>query len=61
MNTVGYPGMSSLDMDNLLNTFDTSLKIRKRFQFFLWAQGGLQSQIPHDTLICAWASGLQPD
>ncbi len=54
MNTVGYPGMSSLDMDNLLNTFDTSLKIRKRFQFFLWAQGGLQSQIPHDTLICAW-------
>lgn len=52
--TVGYPGMSAMDMDNLLTTFDTSLKIRKRFQFFLWAQGSLQGLIPHDTLICAW-------
>ena len=45
--------LTSEDRERLLFLIDTSIKINKRFQFFLWAQGTLQSFIPHETLICA--------
>lgn len=40
-------------MQLLLFTIETSLRVVKRFQFFLWAQGSLQSFLPHETLLCA--------
>jgi len=46
--------LSPQEMDNLLYAIDGSLKVNRRFQFFLWSQGGLQSLIPHETMICAW-------
>jgi len=44
--------LDSIDMERLLFTIDTSIKVNKRFQFFLWAQGALQSFLPHETLVC---------
>jgi transcriptional regulator EpsA len=33
---------------------ESSLQVNKRFQFFLWAQGVLQTFLPHAKLICAY-------
>jgi transcriptional regulator EpsA len=41
------------ELERLLFAIESSQQIDKRFQFFLWAQGVLQSFIPHQTLICA--------
>ena len=41
------------DVERLMFTFDTSIKVTRRFQFFLWAQGTLQTFLPHETLVCA--------
>lgn len=48
-----YVGLNRHDLEHLVFTIETSLKIHKRFQFFLWAQGALQGFIPHETLLCA--------
>jgi transcriptional regulator EpsA len=42
-----------LDVQLLLFTIETSIRVVKRFQFFLWAQGSLQTFLPHETLLCA--------
>lgn len=42
------------DAESLLYAIDGSLKVQHRSQFFLWAQGGLQGPLPHETLVCAW-------
>ncbi|MEI6548456.1 MAG: hypothetical protein WCN85_15675, partial [Burkholderiales bacterium] len=41
------------ELERLLFAVETSHQINKRFQFFLWAQGVLQSFLPHQTLIVA--------
>ncbi|WP_162888675.1 XrtB/PEP-CTERM-associated transcriptional regulator EpsA [Dechloromonas sp. HYN0024] len=46
--------LDSVDAERLLYAIDTSLKVYRRHQFFLWVQGGLQSILPHDTLVCAF-------
>ena len=38
------------DREHLLVTIETSLKIRKSSQFYLWAQGALQGFIAHEAL-----------
>jgi transcriptional regulator EpsA len=48
-----FAGLNASETESLLFTIETSLKIDKRFQFFLWAQGSLQGFIPHETLFCA--------
>lgn len=48
-----FSGLSDQDLEHLVGAIETSLKINKRFQFYLWAQGALQSFIPHETLLCA--------
>ena len=44
---------SQQELERLLFAIESSLQINKRFQFFLWAQGVLQSFLAHQTLICA--------
>lgn len=39
------------EQENLLRAIETSLQIKKRYQFFLWTQGPLQALIPHEVLI----------
>lgn len=46
--------LNSQEREHLVFTIETSLKISKRFQFFLWAQGALQGFLPHETLLCAY-------
>ena len=41
------------ELERLLFAVETSHQINKRFQFFLWAQGVLQSFLAHQTLIVA--------
>jgi transcriptional regulator EpsA len=43
------------EMERLRAVIDSSLKVRKRHQFYLWCQGVLQSLVPHDLLVCAVA------
>jgi transcriptional regulator EpsA len=54
MNSPEFVSLSPREMDALLYAIDGSLKVQRRFQFFLWSQGGLQGLVPHETLICAW-------
>lgn len=42
------------ELERLLFAIETSVKVTKRFQFFLWAQGALQSFLPHETLVCSF-------
>lgn len=46
-------GLDANELEKLLYTIETSLRITRSHQFFLWAQGSLQSFIPHETLVCA--------
>lgn len=49
-----YIILNSQDREHLLFTIEASLKISKRFQFFLWTQGALQGLILHEMLLCAY-------
>ncbi len=49
-----YVVLNIQDKEHLVFTIETSLKINKRFQFFLWAQGALQGFIPHERLLCVY-------
>jgi transcriptional regulator EpsA len=44
----------SQELESLFYAIEGSLKVQRRFQMFLWAQGSLQAPLPHETLICAW-------
>ena len=46
--------LSGHDLEHFVVTIETSLKINKRSQFYLWSQGALQGFIPHETLVCAY-------
>lgn len=48
-----FVSLTDEDRERLMFLIDASLRVCKRFQFFLWAQGSLQSFIPHETLVCA--------
>lgn len=45
--------LEGFDAKALLFNLDTALRINRRFQFFLWTQGGLQAFLPHEIMICA--------
>lgn len=47
------------ELERLLHVIHSSLEVRRRSQFFLWAQGQLQSLIPHEVLICAYGDHLR--
>lgn len=48
-----WVSINGQELELMLFTIETSIKVSKRFQFFLWAQGTLQSFVPHETLLCA--------
>lgn len=48
-----WVSINGQELELMLFTIETSIKVSKRFQFFLWAQGALQSFVPHETLLCA--------
>jgi len=51
-----FDGLTSLtpsEIDHLFFTIESSLQMRRRYQFHIWAQSRLFTLIPHDVLICA--------
>jgi transcriptional regulator EpsA len=44
--------LTERDTERLLHVMRSSLDVRKRHQYFLWAQGNLQALIPHEVLVC---------
>ncbi len=52
MNPRGFEGLQAQDVEHLLDTFEGSLRIQTRSQFYLWAQGALQRYMAHETLWC---------
>ena len=54
MNNREYIDLSSFEMEAMVLMVESSLKVYRRFQFFLWSQGGLHRFLPHETLLCAW-------
>lgn len=54
MNQYDFIELSPQETEGLLYAIDGALKVDRRSQFYLWAQGGLQSLIPHETMVCAW-------
>ena len=44
--------LSPRETEYYLFVVESSLRVRRSHHFFLWAQGQLQSLLPHDVLIC---------
>jgi transcriptional regulator EpsA len=44
--------LSPRELEHYLFVVESSLQVRKSHQFFLWAQGQLQSLLPHEVLFC---------
>jgi transcriptional regulator EpsA len=44
------------ELERLLINFETSVKVRRRHQLYLWTQGVLQSFLPHETMLCGLGS-----
>lgn len=49
--------LTEREMEYLFRIIDSSTSIFRRHQFFLWAQGELQSLLPHGMLICVFDDG----
>jgi transcriptional regulator EpsA len=46
------PALASRDQGDLLDTIVDGLKVKRRYQFFVWAQSRLQLLLPHAVLVC---------
>ena len=44
--------LSDRDREYLVRALESAMHVRKRHQFFLWAQGQLRGVLPHDVLAC---------
>jgi transcriptional regulator EpsA len=49
----GLTALTQGETEQLLFTIQSSLQIRRRYQFYIWAQSRLNAMVPHDVLICA--------
>lgn len=50
----GLVTVSPVELERLLITIESSLQVHRRYQFFLWSQGALQSFLPHDVLVIGY-------
>lgn len=48
----GLSALTQGETEQLLFTIQSSLTIRRRYQFYVWAQSRLNSLVPHDVLVC---------
>ena len=51
--------LGQYDQECLLRAIEYALPVRRRSQFFVWAQGHLQSLIAHEMLLCATSDHLE--
>lgn len=50
--TSTFAGLDAQDRESLVDVMETSLTVHTQAQFYLWAQGGLQRFLPHETVLC---------
>jgi len=58
--TIGAPGAVALgagDAAALVAAITEAVAVRRRFQFFAWTQGHLQTLLPHGVLVCGLPRG----
>src|SRR5262245_49178360 len=55
----GAIALSEDDRMRLADIIEASHRVVKRYQFYLWDQGPVQSLLPHDILICGVANGAE--
>lgn len=53
--------LSTVELERLLITIESSQQVHRRHQYFLWSQGVLQSFLPHDVLIFGHGEYGSPD
>lgn len=51
--------LEETDLLRFAHAVETSFAVATRSQFFVWAQGGLQSVVPHEILLCAVREGAR--
>lgn len=49
--------LTERELEYLFRIIDSSITVLQRHQFFLWAQGEVQSLLPHGMLICIFDEG----
>lgn len=55
----GLTALTQGESEQLLFTIQSSLTIRRRYQFYIWAQSRLNAMVPHDLLVCAHQEPLR--
>ena len=55
--TERFIALTEREMEYLFRIIDSSTSITQRHQFFLWAQGDVQSLLPHVALVCILDEG----
>lgn len=43
--------LTPIELERLLITMESAQQVYRRYQFYLWSQGALQSFLPHDVLV----------
>jgi transcriptional regulator EpsA len=51
------PALSIADSNAMVAALTDAVAVRRRFQFFAWTQGHLQSLLPHGVLVCGMPRG----
>jgi transcriptional regulator EpsA len=46
------PMLSSAHAESMIRAMEASVQVRRRSQFFVWAQSCLQALLPHQVLVC---------
>lgn len=52
--------LSQEERQFLVDIIDDSMRVTRRHHFFSWAQGVLQSLVPHEILVCGISVGYEP-
>jgi len=53
--------LSPIELERLLIAIESAQQIYRRYQYFLWSQGALQSFLPHEILVVGYGRYGTPD
>ena len=61
MTAVPAVSFDAYELERQAATLDGAIRIRRRSDYYLWAQGALQSFLPHETLVCLPDDACSPE
>lgn len=53
--------LTAIELERLLITIESGQQVYRRYQYFLWSQGALQSFLPHEILVVGYGRYGTPD